>query len=219
MTATHEFKSKDTRALPRSFFSRDPRGVARSLLGRLVVRKQGRKILAGRIVEVEAYLGQDDLAAHAAAGRTARNEVIFGPPGHAYVYFIYGVHYCLNVTCMPEGDAGCILIRALEPVSGIGSMARARELGDLDFSVARNLRRLGSGPGILCEALGITRARDNGKDLLSARSDLQIVDDGFRAGKILITPRIGISKSPEMPLRYLIGGNSYVSGKQMAVGK
>src|SRR5258708_37424890 len=94
--------------LPRSFFSRDPRKVGRDLLGKLIIRKQGRKILAGRIVEVEAYLGQDDLAAHAAAGRTARNEVIFGPPGHAYVYFIYGVHYCLNVSCMAECDGGCV---------------------------------------------------------------------------------------------------------------
>ncbi len=162
-------------------------------------------------MEVEAYLGQDDLAAHAAAGRTARNEVIFGPPGHAYVYFIYGVHYCLNVSCMPEGDGGCVLIRALEPVIGIASMAKARELGDLDFGVPRNLRRLSSGPGMLCEALEITRERDNGKDLLSDRSDLQIADDGFRVKKLLTTTRIGITKSLEMPLRYLVEGNPYVS--------
>src|SRR5260221_12425004 len=108
--------------LSRSFFLRDPRRVGRDLLGKLIVRKQCSKILAGGIVEVEAYLGQDDLAAHASAGRTARNEVIFGPPGRAYVYFIYGVHYCLNVSCMPEGDAGCVLIRALEPITGIESM-------------------------------------------------------------------------------------------------
>jgi len=205
--------------LSRSFFSRDPRKVGRDLLGKLIIRKQGRKILAGRIVEVEAYLGQDDLAAHAAAGRTARNEVIFGPPGHAYVYFIYGVHYCLNVSCMAEGDGGCVLIRALEAVTGIESMARARELGDLDFTVPRNLRRLSSGPGMLCEALEITRERDNGKDLLSDRSDLQIADDGFRVKKLLTTTRIGITKSPEMPLRYLVEGNPYVSGKQLAISK
>src|SRR5258708_19860546 len=97
--------------LSRSFFSRDPRKVGRDLPGKLIVRRQGRKILAGRIVEVEAYLGQDDLAAHAAAGPTARNEVIFGPPAHAYVYSIYGVHYSLNVSSIAEGDAGCVLIR------------------------------------------------------------------------------------------------------------
>jgi len=211
MITIPEFKLKQARPPARSFFHRDPRRVGRDLLGKLIVRKQGRKILAGRIVEVEAYLGQDDLAAHASAGRTARNEVIFGPPGHAYVYFIYGVHYCLNVSCMPEGDAGCVLVRALEPVSGIESMARARELGDLDFSVTRNLRRLSSGPGMLCEALEITRERDNGKDLLSDLSDLQIADDGFRAKKVLTTTRIGITKSPEMPLRYLIEGNAFVS--------
>src|SRR5262245_58606058 len=98
------------RLLPRSFFNRDPRVVSRALLGKLVVRRQGRTLLTGRIVEVEAYLGTDDRAAHAAAGRTARNAVLFGPPGHAYVYFIYGVHYCLNISCLPDGVPGCVLI-------------------------------------------------------------------------------------------------------------
>src|SRR5579864_5646903 len=164
--------------LQRSFFNRDPRQVCPELLGKLIVRRDERKLLAGRVVEVEAYLGTDDLAAHAAAGRTARNDVLFGPPGHAYVYFIYGVHYCLNVSCMPEGDAGSILIRALEPVVGIETMAGARGLGDLDFSVERNRRRISSGPGMLCEALEITRVGDNGKDLLDPKSDLQVLDDG-----------------------------------------
>ncbi len=97
------------------------------------MRQEGRKLISGRIVELEAYLGADDAAAHSAAGRTARNDVLWGPPGHAYVYFIYGVHYCLNISCMPEGEAGGILIRALEPVSGLEAMAAARELGGLDF--------------------------------------------------------------------------------------
>src|SRR5260221_4145611 len=149
--------------LSRSFFSRDPRKVGCDLLGKLIVRRQGGKILAGRIVEVEAYLGADDLAAHAVAGRTGRNSVLFGPPGHAYVYFIYGVHYCLNISCLPDSDAGCVLIRALEPVSGIREMANARGLTDLDLTASRDLRKLASGPGKLCEALGITRPRDNGK--------------------------------------------------------
>jgi len=199
--------------LSRSFFDRDPRVVSAELLGKLIVRREGRKILAGRVVEVEAYLGADDLAAHAAAGRTARNSVLFGPPGHAYVYFIYGVHYCLNISCLPDGEAGCVLVRALEPVAGIEEMAKARDLADLDLKSTRNLRLLASGPGKLCEALGITRTRDNGKDMVSARSDLQVMDDGYRVKKAAITPRIGITKSAEMPLRYVIADNPFVSVK------
>jgi len=204
-------KRTTSRLLSRSFFNRDPRRVARELLGKLVVRRKGRKLLAGRIVEVEAYLGANDLAAHAAAGRTARNEVLFGPPGHAYVYFIYGVHYCLNVSCLPDGEAGGVLIRALEPVAGIDRMARARGLEDLNLESVRDLRKLTSGPGRLSEALGITRPRDNGKDVVSRRSDLQVVDDGFRGGKIVVTPRIGIVKSAGLPLRYVLEGNEFVS--------
>ena len=164
-------------------------------------------------MEVEAYLGADDLAAHAAAGRTDRNSVLFGPPGHAYVYFIYGVHYCLNISCMPEGEAGCVLVRALEPVSGIEDMAKARGLSDLDFGSARNRRLLASGPGKLCEALDITRARDNDKDMVSSRCDLQVMDDGYRVGKVAITQRIGITKSAEMPLRYVVAGSPFLSMK------
>ena len=110
------------------FFNRDPRRVARALLGKLLIRKTPRGILAGRIVETEAYLGQGDAAAHAAAGRTARNAVLFGPPGRAYVYFIYGNHYCLNVSCLPNGVPGCVLLRALEPVAGIEQMAKTRRI-------------------------------------------------------------------------------------------
>jgi DNA-3-methyladenine glycosylase len=199
--------------LRRSFFNRDPREVGPELLGKIVMRREGRKLRAGRIVEVEAYLGTDDLAAHAAAGRTARNSVLFGPPGHAYVYFIYGVHYCLNISCMPEGEAGCMLVRALEPIAGIEEMAKTRGMADLDFSSARNLRLLASGPGKLCEALEITRPRDNGKDMLSPRSDLQLVEDGYEVGEVAVTARVGITKSADMPLRYLILGNRFVSRK------
>lgn len=199
--------------LRRSFFNLDPREVCPEFLGKLVVRREGRKLLAGRVVELEAYLGAGDLAAHAAAGRTPRNSVIFGPPGHAYVYFIYGVHYCLNVSCMPEGEAGCILVRALEPVKGIEEMARARSLTDLDLTSVRNLRLLASGPGKLCQALGITRERDNDKDMLSPRSDLQVMDDGYKSENVVITRRIGITKSPDMPLRYVLEGNQFISAK------
>jgi DNA-3-methyladenine glycosylase len=203
--------TREANLLRRAFFNRDPRVVARELLGKLIVRREGRKQLAGRIVEVEAYLGSGDLAAHAAAGNTARNAVLWGPPGHAYVYFIYGVHYCLNISCLPAGEAGCILIRALEPVSGIAEMAHARGLADLDLTSARNLRKLASGPGKLCEALGITRPRDNGKDMLSAASDLQVMSDGFRVDEVAVTQRIGITKSAEMPLRYIISNSPFVS--------
>jgi len=199
--------------LKRAFFDRDPRQVSRELLGKLIVRRQGRKLIAGRIVEVEAYLGADDAAAHAAAGRTQRNDVIFGPPGRAYVYFIYGMHYCLNISCLKEGEAGCVLIRALEPVEGVEQMARARELDELNLASARELRKLTSGPARLCEALDITRPRDNGKDMLSPGSDLQVRDDGWTPEEIAITPRIGISKSADMPLRYVVAGNVFVSGR------
>jgi DNA-3-methyladenine glycosylase len=201
---------KNAKLLPRKFFDRDPRQVCRELLGKLIVRTEKKKI-AGRIVEVEAYLGEDDLAAHAAAGETQRNSVLFGPPGHAYVYFIYGVHHCLNISCLPDRQAGCVLIRALEPVSGLAEMAKARKLRDLELIARGDLRKLTAGPGRLCEALGITRERDNGKDLLASDSDLQVMDDGYKVAEIAVTPRIGITKSIEMPLRYVIAENKFVS--------
>jgi DNA-3-methyladenine glycosylase len=196
-------------ALPREFYDRDPRRVCRELLGKVLVRHQARTYLAARIVEVEAYFGKSDGAAHSFAGRTPRNAVLFGPPGHSYVYFIYGNHYCLNVSCLPDGVAGGILFRAAEPVVGIEAMAKAR---GLELNGTRNLRNLTSGPGRLAEAFGITRERDNGKDLASAESDLFIADDGYRVKKVLTTPRIGITKAAERPWRYVIGGNPFVSG-------
>jgi DNA-3-methyladenine glycosylase len=201
----------EAKLLQRGFFNRDPREIAPDLLGKLIVRREGRKLIAGRIVEVEAYLGADDAAAHAAAGRTARNDVLWGPPGHAYVYFIYGVHYCLNISCLPDGEAGGILFRALEPVSGLEAMAAARELENLDFESMRDLRKLASGPGKLSEAFAITRPRDNGEDMVSPKSDLQVRDDGFQLGKIARTPRIGITKAADMMLRYVIAGNRFLS--------
>ena len=188
----------------RKQFARDPKIVARFLLGKVLVRKnKNGSVLSGRIVEAEAYLGQGDLAAHAAAGKTERNAVLFGPPGHAYVYFTYGMHYCMNVSCQPEGEAGCVLLRALEPMDGVKVMARRRGVV--------NERMIASGPARLCQAFGITRMKDNGKDLCSPGSDLILADDGFRAGHILTTPRIGIRKSPALRLRFLLAGNPYVS--------
>jgi len=203
-------------SLKAEFFNRDPRRVARALLGKLLVRKTPRGILAGRIVETEAYLGKDDAAAHAAAGRTARNSVLFGPPGHAYVYFIYGNHYCLNVSCLPDRVPGCVLFRALEPVSGIDQMAEARGIEvekEMDLRKISSLKKISSGPGRMTEAMEITRERDNGKSLVSLRSDLRLADDGYRVGRVTITPRIGIVKSAEQPLRYFIAGNPFVSGR------
>jgi len=208
------------RLLKAEFFNRDPRRVARALLGKLLVRKTLRGILAGRIVETEAYLGQGDAAAHAAAGRTARNAVLFGPPGHAYVYFIYGNHYCLNVSCLPDGVPGCVLFRALEPVTGIEQMAKARGVKpskESDLKKISFLKKISSGPGRMTEALEITRQRDNGKSLISPRSDLQIIDDGHRVRKVTVTPRIGIVKSAEQPLRYFIAENQFVSGRTPAL--
>jgi DNA-3-methyladenine glycosylase len=206
------------RILPQSFYVRDPRIVARELLGKILVRtlSTGATLQrrAGRIVEVEVYLGKGDLAAHSAAGKTARNEVLFGPPGHAYVYFIYGVHYCLNFSCMPEGQAGCVLLRAIEPLEGIEQMAAARGIASERLHSASGLRLLASGPGKVCEALGITREGLNGARLYTPDSPLKILDDVVRADVIRETARIGITKSSDMPLRYLIAGNPFVSGKK-----
>ncbi len=210
-----------------SFFNRDPRRVARSLLGKLLVRKTRGGILAGRIVETEAYLGADDAAAHTAAGKTARNAVLFGPPGYAYVYFIYGNYYCLNVSCLPDGVPGGVLFRALEPVGGIEQMAKARgvALSGEDFGDSRArllpgsiaiLKKIASGPGRMAEAFSITRERDNGKNFTSPRSDLRIEDDGYRVRKVIVGPRIGITKSADHPLRYLIANNPFVSASAAA---
>jgi DNA-3-methyladenine glycosylase len=202
------------RPLNRAFFGRDPRRVARELLGKVLVRddthQRVRQRLAARIVEVEAYLGAKDPASHAAAGNTARTSVLFGPPGFAYVYFIYGTHYCLNVSCDRVGKAGGVLFRALEPLLGIEEMAAAR---GLELQGPRDLPKLTSGPGRLAEAFGITRVRDNGCDLTSAHSSLWIGDDGFRSSKVRVTPRIGITKAAERPLRYFLDGNRFVSGR------
>ncbi len=179
--------------LRRDFFNRDPITVARELLGKLLVRRDGRKLRAGRIVEDEAYLGATDPAAHAYNGRTPRNAVLFGPPGHAYVYFIYGNHYCTNVSCMPDGNAGGVLLRALEPVVGLEAMADARGIELSPEPRTTQLRLISSGPGRMSEALDITRPRDNGKDFTSARSDLWFADDGYRPDRIAVTPRIGIN--------------------------
>jgi len=192
--------------LRRSFYLEQPDVVARKLLGKLVSRRIDGHRVTGRIVELEAYLGLDDPASHSYIGETARNAVLFGPPGFAYVYFIYGMYYCLNVSCQPKGHAGGILIRALEPVEGLNIMARLRKLPAL-----ASPRLLTSGPGRLCQALDITRDAHNGLDVTSRASVLQFLDDGFEPDMIRSTPRIGISKAIEHPLRFVIEGNAFLS--------
>lgn len=212
-----------TRLLPRSFYSASPDVVAKRLLGKLLVRPADSLTseLTGRISEVEAYFGAEDPAAHAFVGKTARNAVLFGPPGHAYVYFIYGMHTCVNVSCGPSGQAGCVLIRALEPISGLEVMAERRRGAEKSAAARLKTRpdggtaglgahppkpaaALTSGPGRLCQAFAITRAADNGADFTSSKSRLQIRDDGSAAGKIAVTPRIGIRKAADRMARFVI---------------
>jgi DNA-3-methyladenine glycosylase len=197
--------------MQRRFFAEPPEIVAPLLLGKLLASRTPAGWLAGRIVEVEAYLGlhitdTPDPAAHSFRGVTPRNSVMFGPPGHAYVYFIYGMYYCVNVTCEPEGMAGCILIRALEPVLGQQTMAVNRGLA---FNAPA--AKLTGGPGRLCKALGITRPEHNGLDLLDPGSPLQLRQDDWLAGPIDISARIGIRHAADLPLRFALANNPCVS--------
>jgi len=203
------------RILPRKFYLDPPDVVARGLLGKLLVREYEtgsgarKKIerLSGRIVEVEAYFGLDDPAAHAFAGKTVRNAVLFGPPGFAYVYFIYGMHFCLNFSCEAEGHGAGVLLRALEPVEGLETMARMRGLAP-----HANPKLLTSGPGRLCQALGIVRETHNGIDVTRADSGLYVENDRHGPVDVAVSRRIGIRKAAERPLRFTIAGNRFVSG-------
>ncbi|HTM51985.1 MAG TPA: DNA-3-methyladenine glycosylase [Bryobacteraceae bacterium] len=191
---TIEELEADSSVLPREFYERNTAQVARELLG--TVLTHGRT--AGVIVETEAYVGGDDLASHSARGLTPRTRVIFGPPGHAYVYFIYGMYECLNLVAEPDGTAGCVLIRALRPVRGIELMRRRRP-------GARRIEDLASGPGKLTLAMGITRAH-NGRDV--TRGSL-VVRQWKRPpeARVEVTPRIGIRKSVDLPLRFVLAGD------------
>lgn len=178
--------------LPREFYDRDTTLVARELLGKLLVHRIGAELRIGRIVETEAYLGPHDLAAHSARGLTERTRVMFGPPGHAYVYLIYGMHHCFNVVTQAEGQASAVLIRALEPVQHLGLRAQ--------------------GPGLLCKAMGIDR-RHNGADLCG--DTLFIADDGqLPAPRIVKRPRIGVDYAGHWArrlLRFYVKNNPHVS--------
>jgi DNA-3-methyladenine glycosylase len=217
--------------LPRAFFEASPEEVAPRLLGKLLVHRTAAGMLAGRIVEVEAYLGphsaSPDPAAHAYRGPTPRNSVLFGPAGHAYVYAIYGRYFCANITCETEGKAGCVLLRALEPVAGAEQMARnraviprspnARDRGHP--TPGAKFRLLTSGPSRLCQALGLTRATHNEMDVLDPASPLQVRDDGYAVAEVLVTPRIGIHEAVDLPLRFALPGNACVSGGKRLRGQ
>jgi DNA-3-methyladenine glycosylase len=207
--------------LPRTFFEAPPEQVAPRLLGKLLVHLTDAGLLAGRIVEVEAYLGPHsdppDPAAHSHRGPTPRNRILFGPAGHAYVYSIYGRYFCMNISCETEGRPGCVLLRALEPVAGADQMTINRGLAS-----GATARQLTSGPSRLCQALGLTRADHNGLDLLDPASPLQVLDDGYRAAEALVTPRIGINsmnEAADWPLRFVLPGHPCVSGAKRLSAK
>ena len=187
----------------RPFYQQDTLEVARQLLGKYLVRRHPEGITVGRIVETEAYVGPEDKACHAARGRTARTEVMFGEPGHAYVYFVYGFHHMLNIVTEREGFPAAVLIRAVQPVRGISLMKKRRRTDEL--------RNLASGPGKLCQAFAIDRTL-NGGDMCG--SILYLQDGGEPASEIIATSRIGVDYAKEWtqkPFRFLIGGNAFVS--------
>ena len=198
------------RRMLRGFFEAAPEIVAPRLLGKLLLHRTRSGLLAGRIVEVEAYLGPHndppDPAAHSHRGPTPRNLVLFGPAGHAYVYAIYGRYFCMNITCEKKGWAGCVLLRALEPVAGVEQMARNRGL-----EAGAPARMLTSGPSRLCQALGLTRAMHNELDLLDPESPLQVRDDGFAGGEVEVSTRIGLSVAVDWPMRFSYAGHKCVS--------
>jgi DNA-3-methyladenine glycosylase len=188
--------------LGRAFYDRSPEVVARELLGKVLKHNYKGEWLSGRIVEVEAYLGMNDPASHTFIGQTERNRVLFGPPGVAYVYLVYGIYYCLNVSCLPAGEPGGVLFRAIEPLEGVKTMAKLRGIPE-----ASGASKISGGPGRLCQALGITLKLHNGVDVTRRDSTLQVVDDGYQVPRVAVTPRIGIQKGADLPLRFLIAGD------------
>ena len=188
------------RPLPKAFFERNTLEVAKDLLGHLLLHEGPRRRLVGRVVEVEAYRGPKDPASHAYR-RTPRSQIMWGPPGTAYVYFTYGNHYCINVVTEPQGTAGAVLLRAVEPLEGIGLMRRRRGTGDND-------RLLTSGPGRLTQAMGIGR-NHNGVDL--TRPPLFLARGPTARPPIASSPRIGIRAAAGRPWRFYIPANPYVS--------
>jgi DNA-3-methyladenine glycosylase len=194
---------RDLRPLPRSFYDRPSAEVAADLLGRLLVRAvPGEPRRVARIVECEAYR-EDDPASHSHRGRTARNGVMFGPPGHLYVYFTYGMHFCMNVVTEEVGTGSAVLLRAAEPLSGLEAMAAARGVDEP--------RRLCSGPARLTQAFGVTREQD-GVDLTRGGGLFVSAGDPVGAAAVWVGPRIGIRQATERPWRFFIRDSPFVSG-------
>lgn len=193
------------RPLPRAFYERHTLSVARELLGQVLVRKTDEGTMTGRIVETEAYRGQDDPASHAYRGATPRNRVMFGHGGFAYVYYVYGFHYCLNATTELPGKAGAVLIRAVEPLEGLEQMLRNRSLAPTS-----RLEDIASGPGKLTRAMNIT-SESNGGDL-TGKGALYICEstpsEPFRSGA---SGRIGVKSAYRRPWRFFVVGNRFVS--------
>lgn len=193
------------RSLERDFYRRDPRDVAPDLLGKVLVHRLPGGLRSGRIVEVEAYCGPIDPAAHTYRGRTTRNATMFGPPGHLYVYFSYGVHWCANVVCGDEDEGVAVLLRALEPLDGLDAMYEARG------RAARRDRDLCSGPGKLTQALGIAAGHD-GADLTTLVDGVSVLDLGDDPPTDIVeTTRVGISTAVDEPWRWYVAGDPNVS--------
>jgi len=198
------------RALPASFYDRPTELVARELLGAILEHRSDDGVASGRIVETEAYLGPDDPACHAVVGRTERTWHLHGPPGVAYVYFIYGVHWCFNAVTREEGHGSAVLVRALEPLTGLELM-RQRRAG------ARRDVDLTNGPGKLCQALGIDGALDGTR---LDRGPLRLMaGERVDHAQVEVTPRIGITRAAEWPLRWLLRENPYVSTARPGLAK
>ncbi len=193
-------EAADVAVVPRRFYRRDPRLVAPELLNKVLV--QGRR--SGRIVEVEAYAGADDPGSHAFRGMTRRNATMFGPPGLLYVYLSYGMHWCANVVCGEEGQGVAVLVRALAPLTGLAEMRASRPRAQRD-------RDLCSGPGKLCQALGVT-GDDDGADLVVGDRGLVIADDAVPPPENpFITTRVGLSAGVDSPWRWYVPGEPNVS--------
>lgn len=196
----------NTTPLAQSFFSRDTHAVARDLLGKLLIRKVDQHVISGRITEVECYVGVDDAACHAAHGKTERNQIMFGPAGHAYIYLIYGMYNCLNIVTEAVDFPAAILIRSLEPTNDLAFMMQRRGQSKIN--------NLTTGPGKLCQAMAIDRSL-NENDLTKA-TNLWIANGSqrIRQSEIMRTARIGVDyagSSAKLPWRYLINNNQFVS--------
>ncbi len=199
--AQHARRSRRRAVLPARFYARDTETVARDLLGAVIECRTRDGVASGRIVETEAYLGEHDAACHAAAGRTARTAPLYGPPGTAYVYFIYGMHWCVNAVTRPQGEPSAVLIRAVEPLTGLELMRRRRGV--------RRDSELTNGPAKLCAALGIVGRHNTGS---LQRAPLRIcVGTPVPDTDVVVTPRIGIRHAADWPLRFAVASSPYVS--------